>query len=62
MLLFPVKKKRVGEPMSSVQFDLPKTIKIELPHKTFELLVSEILWNDFSFHSSNVEHIDAGSR
>jgi len=50
----------MGEPMSAIKFDFPKTIKIELSDKALKLLVSEKLGNDFSFHSSDVKNINTG--
>jgi len=45
--------------MSSLEFDLPKAVKIELAYKAFKLLLSEVFGNDLSFHSANIEHIYA---
>jgi len=50
----------MGEPMSAIKFDFPKTIKIELSDKALKLLVSEKLGNDFSFHSWDVKNINTG--
>lgn len=60
MLLLSVEEERMGEPMSAIKFDFPKTIKIELSDKALKLLVSEKLGNDFSFHSSDVKNINTG--
>lgn len=62
LLLLSVKEERVGESVSAMQLDFPKTIEIELSDKALELLMPEIFGNDFSFHSSNVEHINASFR
>lgn len=50
----------MSESVSAIEFDFPKTVKIELPDEALELLVPEELGDDFVFHSSDVENINTG--
>lgn len=50
----------MSEPVTALDFDLSKSVEVELSHKTLELLVPEIFRYDLSLHSLDVKHIDVG--
>ena len=50
----------MGESVPAIEFDFPKTIKIELSDKALKLLVPEELGDDFVFHSLDVKNINTG--
>jgi len=49
----------MGESLPSLELNLPEAIEIELPDEALKLLVPEIPGNDLSFHSFDVQNIDA---
>ena len=60
VLLLSVEQLGMGESVPAIEFDFPKTIKIELSDKALKLLVPEELGDDFVFHSLDVKNINTG--
>jgi hypothetical protein len=48
----------MGEPVSSIELNFLKSIKVELPDEAFEFVMPKIEWNYFLFHFLIAKDID----